>query len=438
MTRMGFSSGAPSDKKTRIERLLRELDEVLTEEYDDSEDPGTIDDIEAESDRVAESVRRIVADKLLKKKQRQSQQQGCPRRWICSCGRSARYAGLRSRQLVLRSGMHTIERAYFHCSSCHCGVSPLDTLLKLGPGQYSPPVAALMARLNTYLPDRQAAEELRLLLGIEPSVSTLQRYSRRAGLKIASEWNAQREQWRSQKLPESTEYPKRLTLSMDGVKLHVNGEWREAKIATVYSYDGNRGVRGRFTATMETSCEFGKRLPVLAHRAGVDHCRDMSVVADGGPWIWQETARYFPTSVQVLDFYHASQHLWEAARARFGDGTEEAKAWADSLKRLMFEEKQAQLRQEIRAWQPRTKEKQTIRRRLLNYLLEHTDRMAYSSLKDKGYHIGSGAVEAACKNVVQSRMKRAGMRWSAAGAEAMLHASSYFCSHGQVGFRQYV
>ena len=53
MTRMGFSSGAPSDKKTRIERLLRELDEVLTEEYDDSEDPGTIDDIEAESDRVA-------------------------------------------------------------------------------------------------------------------------------------------------------------------------------------------------------------------------------------------------------------------------------------------------------------------------------------------------------------------------------------------------
>jgi hypothetical protein len=440
MTRIACtgSDGPKADRRARVERLLRELDAILTEEYNDDEDPGTIDDIEDESDRVAESVRKIVADKLLKKKQRNAQGQSGARRWTCICGQPARYAGMRPRLLVLRSGAHTLVRAYFHCSVCHQGHCPLDGLLKLGPGQYSPPVAALMARLNTYLPDRQAVEELRRLLGIEPSVSTLQRYSRRAGSKIASEWQEQQEQWRSQTLPESAEHPKRLTLSMDGVKLHVDGEWREAKIAVAYSYEGDRGVHSRFTATMETSAEFGKRLPVLAHRAGVDHCRDVSVVADGGPWIWQETARYFPTSVQILDFYHASQHLWAAARARYGEGTGEAKTWATTLTTLMFEEKQAQLRKEIRIWQPRTKEKQTIRRRLLAYLLEHTNRIAYCTLKEKGYHIGSGAVEAACKNVVQSRMKRAGMRWSSTGAEAMLHASSYFHSHGQVGFRQYV
>src|SRR5438067_1862795 len=165
MTRLAGSSGAPADKKSRIERLLRELDELLTEEYDDSEDPA---------------------------------------------------------------------------------------------------------------------------------VSTLQRYSRRAGDKIAQEWQTQREDWRKERLPESQQYPKRLHVTMDGVQIHVNGGWHEAKIGAVYELDSSsHAVNTRFTASMETSFEFGKRLPVLAHRGGIDHCRDVEVVADGGPWIWQETGKYF-------------------------------------------------------------------------------------------------------------------------------------------------
>lgn len=439
MIRLACSSGIPADKKARIERLVRELDALLTEEYDNSEDPGTIDDIEAESDRVAESVRRIVADKLLKKKQRQSQQQECARQWTCTCGQPARYAGLRSRQLVLRSGAHTIVRAYLHCASCHRGVSPLDTLLKLGPGQYSPPVAATMARLNTYLPDRRAAQELFLLWGIDPAVSTLQRYSRRAGDKIAQEWQTQREDWRLERLPESQRYPKRLHVTMDGVKIHVDGDWHEAKIGAVYELDSSsHAVNTRFTASMETSSEFGQRLPVLAHSAGHDHCRDVEVVADGGAWIWQETAKYLPMSVQVLDFGHAAEHLWVAARARYKEGTKEAADWAKDLTDLMYEEKRADLRKQIRMWQPHNEEKITIRRRLLNFLEEHKNRMSYKTLNEKGYHIGSGVIEASCKNVVQSRMKRAGMRWSGAGAEAMLHSCAHYWSAGDTSFRNYV
>ena len=439
MTRLAGSSGTPQDKKARIERLLRELDELLTEEYSGSDDPGTIDDIEDESDRVAESVRKIVADKLLKKKQRNAQQQSAPRQWICICGRPARYAGMRPRQLVLRSGSHCIERAYFHCASCHRGVSPLDEALKLGRGQYSPRVAAIMARMSAFLPDQQAARELHLLLGIEPAVSTVQRYSRRAGAKIAQEWKTQKEDWRLARLPESGEYPKRLGLTMDALKLHVDGDWHDAKIGAAYDFDPRgHALHTRYTATMEASAEFGKRLPVLAHQAGRDHCRDVEVVADGGVWIWQETGKYFPTSVQVLDYYHASEHLYVAARARYGDGTKDAADWATKLKELMYEEKQLDLRREIRSWQPHSEAKRTIRRRLLNYLLEHKDRMAYKTLKEKGYHIGSGVVEAGCKNVVQNRMKRAGMRWSGAGAEAMLHCCSHYWTNGNAGFRQYV
>ena len=440
MTRLNCSSpGSKENKKARLERLLRELDALLTEEYDDAEDPGTIDAIEAESDRVAESVRRIVADKLLKKKQHQAQQQSGARQWTCPCGQPARYVGLRPRQLVLRSGAHTVVRAYFHCATCRQGVYPLDACLKLGAGQYSPPVAAVMARLNAYLPDRQAAKELQLLWGIDPAVSTLQRYSRRAGDKIAQEWQTRQEDSREERLPESRVYPKRLHVTMDGVQVHVDGAWHEAKIAAIYELDGREhAVNTQYTATMKPSSELGQRLPVLAHHAGADHCRDVAVVADGGPWIWQETARYFPLSVQVLDYYHACQHLWAASHARYGEGTQASKEWATELKALLYEEKQSELRRQLRSWQPHNQAKSTVRRRLLNYLQEHRGRMAYKSLKAKGYHIGSGVIEASCKNVVQGRMKRAGMRWSRPGAEAMLHTCSHYWSAGNAGFRNYV
>ena len=102
-------------------------------------------------------------------------------------------------------------------------------------------------------------------------------------------------------------------------------------------------------STSNTSAEFGKRLPVLAHLAGRDHCRDVEVVADGGPWIWQETARYFPTSVQVLDYYHACEHLWTAAHARYGEATQQAQQWEAKLEDLMYAERSEALCREIRA-----------------------------------------------------------------------------------------
>lgn len=273
MSRLTHSSDGPQedqeDKKTRLDQLLRELDALLSEDEEDPDDPGTIDDIERKSEEGAQRIRRLIAEKLLEKKQR--------------------YA-----------------------------------------------------------------------------------------------------------------------------------------------------AHSRFTATLETSREFGPRLAVLAHQAGSDHRRDLAVVADGGPWIWQETGKYFPGSVQALDYYHASGHLWEAARSRYGEGTSAAGDWAKTLKDLMYKQKQEQLIQEIRSWQPKTEAKRTVRRRLLNYLQEHRNRMAYKTLKEQSYHIGSGVVEASCKNVVQSRMKQAGMRWSSSGAEAILHTCSHFHSEGNTDFRQYV
>lgn len=359
------------DRQKHIDRLLRELDKLLQEEYKDSGDAGTLDDIEEESYRIAEGVRRIVSDKLLRKKERDAQQSQAPRECTCHCGAQARYKECRTRQFVLRSGQHRLTRAYYHCAACHHGFCPLDTALVRPDGQYSPRVATLMVRLNMLFPDRQAAREMHELFGLDPAVSTIQRYSRCVGKRIADEWHKQEEDWRKGRLPESQKRPKRLILTMDAFKLHVGGDWRDAKIAAAYELSvKGRAVNTQFTATLETSTEFGKRLPVLAHRAGADHCQDIEVVADGGNWIWQETGKYFPTSVQVLDYPHGSGHLWEAARARYGDGTQACKDLADELKELMYNEKHAELLGDIRAWQPRNEDKRKTRRCLFNYLVE--------------------------------------------------------------------
>jgi len=440
MHRQSCSPGpAKDERKKHIDRLLRELDKLLQEEYRDTGDPGTLDEIEEESDRIAEGVRRIVSDKLLRKKERDAQQPQPPRECTCRCGAQARYKECRTRQFVLRSGLHRLTRAYYYCAVCRHGFCPLDAALVLPSGQYSPRVATLMVRLNMLFPDRQAVRELHELLGLDPAVSTVQRYSRRVGQRLAEEWHQQEEQWRKDRLPESQKHPKRLVLTMDAFKLHVGGEWRDAKIAAAYELnDKGRAASTQFTATMEASTEFGKRLPVLARHSGADHCRDIEVIGDGANWIWQETGKYYPTSVQVLDYSHATEHLWVAARARYGDGTKECKDWADELKGVMYNEKQAELLDQIKAWQPRNKDKRDIRRCLFNYLIEHKDRMAYKTLDDKGYHIGSGVIEASCKNVGQIRMKRAGQRWKQPAAEAMLHLCAYACSAGTAGFRQYV
>jgi len=440
MSRLTHSSDGPQeDKKARLDQLLRELDALLSEDEEDPDDPGTIDDIERKSEEGAQRIRRLIAEKLLEKKQRFARGQSAAQPWLCSCGQVSRYVGRRPRQILLRSGCHTITRAYYYCASCQQGICPLDTGLQLCPGQCSPRLAATLARLSAYLPDRKVVQELNHFWGIEVAVSTAQRYSRRVGASIAAEWQSNQVKFREQRLPESRRHPKRLHVSMDGVQIHVDGDWHEAKVGVVYELDSRgHAAHSRFTATLETSREFGPRLVVLAHQAGSDHCRDLAVVADGGPWIWQETGKYFPGSVQALDYYHASGHLWAAARSRYGEGTSAAGDWAKTLKDLMYKQKQEQLIQEIRSWQPKTEAKRTVRRRLLNYLQEHRNRMAYKTLKEQSYHIGSGVVEASCKNVVQSRMKQAGMRWSSSGAEAILHTCSHFHSEGNTDFRQYV
>lgn len=138
---------------------------------------------------------------------------------------------------------------------------------------------------------------------------------------------------------------------------------------------------------------FGKRLRVLAHQAGGDRCRDVAVVADGAEWIWQETGKHFPQSVQVVDFYHAAEHLWAFAQVRFGEGTPAGTEWMRVQKERLLSDQIAQVIAEVSAWPAAKTADQEMQRRLVGYLSKHQQRMRYQTFRNRGYHIGSGVAE---------------------------------------------
>lgn len=430
------TQSAGRDREEAIDRILERLREKLLRDFKD-EGSETLDEIEDQSEEIGEELKRVMNEEALAKRERRDKQQSGGAR--CLCGQMARYVGLRFRQLYLLSGCQRVKRSYYHCPTCHSGFAPMDRSLGIGRGQCSRRLAGLIARLSCYLPDRMVSAELAELKGLSLATSTVQRYSRRVGAAMCREWQSDQEKMGNRQLPESDEHPQRLHITADGVMVHVGGSWREAKLGSAYQTHAlGQAEKARYYATMQPSAPFGRRLRLLAHRSGSDHCQDIAGVADGAAWIWQEFGKHFAMSVQVLDFYHVTEHLWEVAHLRFGEGSARAEAWMKEQKANLLEDRVDEVIAAVAQWRPRKAQKCTVRRRLLGYLGQHRHRMLYKSFLEAGYHIGSGVAESGCKNVVQIRMKRAGMRWSERGAESMLHLCSWYASYGRSNIEQYL
>ena len=353
----------------------------------------------------------------------------------CVCGKPARYVADYSRNVVTLHGALRIERAYYYCRACQQGFCPLDAQLQLSCGQGSVLVQALVCRFAAFLPFATAARELRLICGLNLSVSSVRRIALAVGTQVQQQWTQAQTPPAAPEPAETKARPKQLHLTCDGVMVHVGGVWREAKIGAAYQKAAEGGVtQAAYYATLSKSAVFGKRLHTLAQQQGVEECRDVAVVADGAEWIWQEAGKYFATRVQILDFYHACQHLWQVAASRYGEGTEAATGWMTRQHARLRANQVGWVLRDITTWQPKIPAQQEVQRKVSQYLRTHLRRMRYQTFEQAGYHIGSGVAEAACKNVVQARFKQAGMRWSEAGAEALLHLRSLWCSTQQADF----
>jgi len=198
-------------------------------------------------------------------------------------------------------------------------------------------------------------------------------------------------------------------------------EWHELKTGVFYrqeeatqSQSGRGVLAGKIVVNWQgEGVEFGRRLHWEALRGGLGRAQETLAVSDGAAWIWKVVADRWSQATQLLDFYHASQHLWELGRALTG-GEDRAAEWVVPRRHQLRHGKQSLVLKEIAGLRGGQGEAGKIIEREKNYFASHQGRLNYKKMADRGWPIGSGAVESACRQR-QCRFKRAGQFWTQAG-----------------------
>jgi hypothetical protein len=353
------------------------------------------------------------------------------------CGRKVRPHQERTRQILTQCGLVTLERPWYSCERCHQGWSVVETTLGVGSRQRaSTGLLGWMARLGTTTDYREAAELLDTLTGLAVGPETIRRECIRVGTAIrAAEAATLRQTQRTREAAEALDpAPGLLVLEADGAMIQFMDGWHEVKIGMIAGWADDRLMAPSYVAAREAATAFGPRLATEAARRGalaIDRweggvtgrglaiLRPALILADGAAWIWNLADEYVDQRIEVSDFYHAAEHLATVAAACFPDPTA-ATAWLDARKGELLTRGPLPVLAAFDRLTPPTPKAAEIRRVERAYFASRIERMDYPSLRLDGLPIGSGAIESAADHVVQRRMKRAGMRWSDTGGDAIL------------------
>jgi hypothetical protein len=345
----------------------------------------------------------------------------CPR-----CRLPMRHKGYKSGTTLTTLGAVPFARARFRCAGCGAECYPHDGQLRfLGHG-VSWPLAEVVGRHAALLPFEQARDNLEADYGVHLAKQTVADVAEAAGAEVLRGEDEQRHRvaGRQEALPESPLAPERACVFADGTTVHTEGDWHEVRVATAVAADAAgkplaRQSRARFLPV----ADFAWLLVLLARSVGYQNARLRAFVADGAHWLWKLAEDYFPSAVQVLDWYHLAEHVHKAAGAVFGEGSGAARAWAEARKGELWQGRAEAALAAVQAETARVRSpaKRSALGELRTYLENNRGRVDYPRYRELGLPCGSGQVEAQCKSLVGARCKLAGMRnWTYAGAEGVL------------------
>jgi hypothetical protein len=207
----------------------------------------------------------------------------------------------------------------------------------------------------------------------------------------------------------------------DGVMVHTDGDWHEARVGTVRS----RGPDGELCkSSIVRFCDvqaFGEDLWRHACELGYRGATQVAFLGDGSHWLWALAGRHFQRALLIVDFWHVCENVGTCAKVFYGEGTDLARQWSVQVcGPLRAGDVTGALRQ-VEALNPRgSKARREAKHALVTYLTNNRERMDYPRYEALGLPIGSGEVEAQCKTLVQARCKQAGMRWHTDGVEPLL------------------
>jgi hypothetical protein len=377
----------------------------------------------------------------------------------CTCGHAAQYRELRSKPVLSVVGKVEVSRPYYLCPQCHTGQFPADIELDIENTEFSPGVRRMQAVVGQASPFDHGRQQMKLLADLEVTTKSVERTAEAIGENIAAREREEIQRVVQLDLPIVVgEVIPILCVQMDGtgapvVKKETVGRQgktdgqpartREVKLGCVFTQT-TWDTKGRpirdpdsttYTGAIETAEQFGRRLYLEAWKRGWSRAEKKVVMGDGAEWIWNLAEQHFPGAVQIVDLYHARQHLWELARKLHPNDEVNQKAWMKVHQRSLLDkgkiEKLVCALRSIVSVNPEVAEK--IRTEA-DYFQRNAGRMHYPHFRRQHLFVGSGVIEAGCKTVIGSRLKQSGMFWTVRGANAII---ALRCCHLNGRFEDY-
>jgi hypothetical protein len=377
----------------------------------------------------------------------------------CACGRQARYQELRCKPVLTAVGKSEVSRPYYLCAHCHVGQFPADVELDIENTEFSPGVRRMQAVVGQGSPFDHGRQQMKLLADLEVTTKSVERTAEAVGDKVALREQEEIQRAVQLDLPmvmgeavpilyvqmDGTGVPvvKKETVGRQGKTDGQPAHTREVKLGCVFTQTtwDQEGFPIRdpdsttYTGAIETAEEFGKRIYLEAWKRGWSRAQKKVVMGDGAGWIWNLADQHFPGALQIVDLYHARQHLWELARRLHPNDEVNQKAWMKvHQKRLLDKGKIEKLVLALRSIFSANPEIVEKIRTEADYFETNADRMRYPTFRRQHLFVGSGVIEAGCRTVIGSRLKQSGMFWTVRGANAII---ALRCCHLNGRFEDY-
>jgi len=362
----------------------------------------------------------------------------------CRCGKDARYAGRRNKRFETSLGPLTLDRAYYHCDACDAGFFPRDRALGVEGTSLSPALTRMVGLVGAMVSFKEGSELLRELAGVQVDAKQVERRAEALGAEIA------RDEGQHVEPPDPTEpIAPTLYLGMDGTGVPMRkaelvgragkqpdgtAKTREVKLCVVWSAEGRDPETGTpardqgsvtYSAAIESAAQrdtdetpsaFAARVEREAKRRGFERAGRRAVLGDGAVWIWNLATERFPDAIQIVDLFHAKGHLSDVGKAVYGATSELGRGWARQRHDELDDGKIEALLNALRTHAGANDEA----RKCVEYVDKNRERMRYPEFRAAGLCVSSGVVEAGCKVAIGTRLKRAGMHWTARGANAII------------------
>jgi hypothetical protein len=362
------------------------------------------------------------------------------------CREATEFKEYRSKTVVSLLGDLRLERGYYHCPTCRRGHFPWDGVLRLSPQRLTPAAQEVVSLAGIQESFGKAAERTLLkLAGLRLSESTVERSTEAAGQRLGQTLASgavfgarQAWDWHRDRNGQTCAY---VSLDSTGILLQGPGaakvDGRMVQVGMIYNpqprdpdeealskpCDGVRYLAGLYTLE-----ELGLLMRRQGAQVGMDAAEQWIALTDGGNGLEAFLDVHFPRAVKILDFQHAAGHLAVLAKQlRPGPAGDKLLAgWCHTLKHAGGARVVKVLEKLDRTQM--TEATQAEHERVLNYLRSNLHRMDYPTYLRRGWQIATGAVESACKTVVNQRLCLGGMRWGEDGSDAVAHLRALYRS----------